>query len=185
MNNTNSSTTEHTGPDVYFYSNIDAASVKELHISLATAAQEAQGVGGAYNLGVVPAIKLHISSFGGSLVHGFAAADFIQRSPAPVITIVEGVTASAATLLSLSGHRRLITPNSTMLIHQLTAAAWGKYSDLKEELDNLTKMMNLLEAFYLKRTKLTKKVLKDLLKRDVVFTAKECIKAGLADFILG
>ena len=42
----------------------------------------------------------------------------IKRSPIPIYTYVEGVVASAATIISIAGKKRFMTPNSMLMIHQ-------------------------------------------------------------------
>ena len=63
--------------------------------------------------------------------------DLIKNLNNPVHTYVDGFAASAATLLSLSGEKRFMTKNSLMLIHQLSSGFMGKFTEIKDENDNL------------------------------------------------
>jgi ATP-dependent protease ClpP protease subunit len=74
-----------------------------------------------------PNIYIHINSFGGSLFAAFSTIDTIMNSRIPIVSIIEGAAASAATIISMVCHKRYITPNSFMLIHQLSTGASGKY----------------------------------------------------------
>jgi len=124
-------------------------------------------------------------SGGGSLFSGFAAMDAIARCAVPTVSIVEGRAASAATLMSVAADKRLMTPHSMMLIHQLSSGMWGTYENVKDHRENVEREMDLIRGVYLDRTKLSKKVLKELLKRDLYFPAADCIKMGLVDGIYG
>jgi ATP-dependent protease ClpP protease subunit len=78
-------------------------------------------------------IYLHINSGGGSLFAAFSTIDTIINSQIPIVSIIEGSGASAATLISIVCHERFITENSYMLIHQLSSFNKGKYDEMKDE----------------------------------------------------
>lgn len=128
-------------------------------------------------------IKLHIKSNGGTLIDGFDAVEYIKNCPVPVHTYVEGMVASAATLMSTVGSKRFMQPTAFMLIHELRSGVWGKMSEIEEEVDNLQKSSKLIKDFYLEHTLLSRTKLNDLLKKDINLTAKECLKYGLIDEI--
>ena len=72
-------------------------------------------------------IKLHLNSPGGEVKDAFVIVDIILKSEVPIYTIIEGESASAATLISVIGHKRYITENSNMLITIKSAVGfWGK-----------------------------------------------------------
>ena len=181
-----SSTSEvkHTNNRVYFYTYVDDKTILKFQEALETAA--ANVLTYAYNNRSKPApVYIHINSGGGSLFGGFAAMDAIARCAAPTVSVVEGRAASAATLMSVAADKRLITPHSLMLIHQLSSGMWGTYENIKDHRDNVERYMDIIRKVYLERTKLSKKTLKELLQRDLYFPAEECVKMGLADGIYG
>ena len=53
-------------------------------------------------------IYLHINSFGGSVFASLATIDSIRNCKYPVVSIIEGAAASAATLISVVCHERII-----------------------------------------------------------------------------
>ena len=79
-------------------------------------------------------IWLHIHSYGGLLHAGLGSADQLATVATPIYSIVEGVCASAGTLISMACVKRYITPNSFMLIHQLRSFMWGTHEEFKDEL---------------------------------------------------
>jgi len=131
-----------------------------------------------------PPTHLHIHSYGGDLFAGFAAAEAVRKSRVPVHTHVEGGAASAATLFSVMGDHRTIGENSFILIHQLSSGFWGKYEEWKDETKNNDLLMARLHAIYAERTRLPKKKVEEILKRDLWFDAKKALKCGLVDEIL-
>ena len=128
-------------------------------------------------------IYLHINSFGGSVFAALSTIDTIKSLRVPVVSIIEGSAASAATMISITCEYRIILPSSLMLIHQLSSSTWGNMDELEDEMKNLKKLMNMITDLYKKYTKLKGKKLDDILKHDIWWDAKECLKVGLVDEI--
>lgn len=126
-------------------------------------------------------LYLHITSYGGDLLAGFRAVDAIKRSEIPIYTIVDGYAASAATLMSIVGKKRYMTPNSYMLIHQLSSGSNGKFWEIKDEFDNCETWMNDIYDLYIDNTKLTREQLEEHLSHDLWWKSQQCIDSGLVD----
>ena len=129
-------------------------------------------------------IKLYITSGGGSVYNVLSAIDTIKNMRIQVNTYVKGFAASAATLLSLSGKKRFITENSYMLIHEIRSATWGKFSEIKDDFNNMTVLNDHIKNYYIKNTKLTKEELDEQLKQDVIWNPEKCLEKGLVDEII-
>ena len=140
-----------------------------------------------WGLSEIPTLHLHIQSYGGFAHAGFSAYDHIRNLSIPIYTHVDGVAASAATLLILAGKKRFIQRNSFMLIHQLKTDYWGSFTheQMKDQQENSENLMNALKTVYLEKTKLTAKKLEELLKHDLYFNAEQCLEFGLVDEIVG
>jgi ATP-dependent Clp endopeptidase proteolytic subunit ClpP len=129
-------------------------------------------------------IFLHINSTGGGLFDGLLASDIIRTNKVPIITIVDGVAASAATLMSIVGKKRFINKNSFMLIHQLSSGVWGTYHNIKDEKQNCDLLMKTIKKIYKEHTKVPIKKLEQILERDIWLSSEECLEYGLVDEIL-
>lgn len=131
-------------------------------------------------------IMLHIKSYGGSVFAGLAGMDTIQdiQKRVPVYTIVEGCSASAGTFLSVVGTKRYMRKNAWMLIHQLSSGFWGKYAEIKDEVENLDRLMDTIKRIYKEHTKVPMKEIDGILKRDIWWDAQTCLKYGLIDEII-
>ncbi len=129
-------------------------------------------------------IELYIHSYGGSVLSAFATYDLISRNPIPIWTYVEGGAASAATLLSVAGAKRLITKTSYMLIHQLSSVHWGKFEELKDDMKNSENLMNRIKQIYRDKTKIPEKELDEILKHDLWLDAEKCLEWGLVDEVV-
>lgn len=129
-------------------------------------------------------LYLHINSYGGDLLAVMAVIDAIQNSDIPVYTIIEGCAASAGTLMSVVGHRRLITRNSYMLIHQLSSGMYGKMEELEDEMINNKVFMKRIYDIYEEKTNMKKREIVEALKKDLWWDAETCLKKGLVDEII-
>ena len=168
------------GNRIYFYSEVTRPKILELNRSIAKLANQFKTSSDL--LGNTPApIKLHINSYGGSVFAGFAAVDYIRNSKVPVISVIDGCAASAATIMSVTAHERLMHENSFMLIHQLSSGCWGKMAEIEDEFKNLQIIMNRIKDIYKEHANIPKKELGEILKHDLWWDKDTCIKYGLVD----
>lgn len=131
-----------------------------------------------------PIIHLHINSFGGSVLAALATIDTIRQLKSKVYTYVDGGAASAATLISCVGSKRLIGMHSYMLIHQVRGESGGKLEEMEDEIINTRQFMQMIKNLYKKHTNIKEKKLDELLKSDLWIDAKTCLEYGLVDEII-
>lgn len=166
---------------VYFYSPVSRNSVHALGILLREAEEYCFLTSFRLHIPEFP-IYLHISSLGGSVYDALQARDEIHTLRVPVHTVVEGATASAATLISLAGARKYIRPSAYMLIHQLRSGAWGgTMSQGEDHLKNLRALTERLVSIYKHETQLPSKTLSNILKHDLWWNSERCLECGLID----
>lgn len=170
--------------DIYFYSEVTRPKILLLNKNLLELGKNLVNQANLLSLSEPAKIQLRINSYGGSVFAGLAAVDYIKQSPVPVTSIIEGCAASAATIMSVSAHHRQMNPNSFMLIHQLSAGMWGKYEEMKDQMDNNDRLMRLIKDIYIEHTKIPRKKLNEILKKDLWFDAETCLEYGLIDEIV-
>ena len=168
------------GNRIYYYAHVDTKPILELNKALAEVSGKLIAEFGKD----APPIKLHINSLGGYLYDCMAGIDAVLACPIPVHTIVEGVAASAATLISVHGTKRYIARNSYMLIHQLRGVAWGKYEEMKDSMENAKTFMKRIRLVYNKYTKVPDSEIKQILKRDIWWDSNTCLGYGLVDEVI-
>jgi len=168
---------------IYFYADIDRSSILQLNKALYTTSLMLKTK--AMELSTEPAnIYLHINSDGGEVEQGLIASDYIRKCKVPVYTIVDGSCSSAATFMSIVGTKRYIHENSFMLIHQLSGNMWGTFSNMQDEMANCRLLMEVAKGLYKKYTKLSNKMIEEILKKDLMLHSKECLRYGLVDEII-
>lgn len=180
-------TVETADNHAYFYSDVNAdrclALMRQLRGAASLLTEERLRRQLPENYPHVP-IWLHILSGGGDVFPGLSVAGQIPNLSAPVYSIIEGYTASAATLISMACPRRFIQRDAFLLIHQVSAAAWGTYNQIRDEVHLLDMLMDRLIEFYRAHSKLPRRKLRQMLQRDTWLDAQEALKAGFVDEII-
>ena len=171
---------------IYYYGGVTTGNCLKLNLAIQDVSRKLSLV--RVDMGVDNLkIFLHINSFGGSVFAALSSIDTIMNCDYPIVSIIEGAAASAATLMSVVCHERVIRPNAYMLIHQMSSGFWGKMEEIKDEFINLKKLSKKLKKIYKEHTKLNNKTsevkLNEILKRDLWWDSDECIKYGLVDRI--
>jgi ATP-dependent protease ClpP protease subunit len=134
------------------------------------------------NIDNIP-IYLHLTTNGGIIHSAFSIIDCMNNISLPIYTVIEGFVASAGTLISVNGEKRYIGKNAYVLIHELRSGVWGKMSELEEEMINIKKIQEHLINIYLEKTKIKRKKLNKILKKDIEWNAEEALEIGIADEI--
>ena len=173
---------------IYFYTDVNTQSILELNKAILRLNKDMKtymnAANSEYNMIVRDAcIYLHINSLGGYITDVLSGVDTIIKSEIPIVSIVEGYAASAATLLSVVCSKRLMTKHSTMLIHQLRGGTWGTFEQMKDDMTNSSYLQKTIKQLYLEycKGKMKKERLEKLLTRDLMMNFKKCKKLGLVD----
>lgn len=182
----NASTVETIDNHIYFYADVEADKCLDLIRAVREKDSELRSEHLSRGLEGQPLtpIWLHVHSYGGSLFTAFSIADQLAMIKTPIYSVVEGVTASAATLIAMSASRRYMLANSFMLIHQISSFMWGTHEQFKDELELQTKIMDRLVNFYVLKAKVKEDEVREMLKRDFWMDAEQSVKLGFVDDIL-
>ena len=165
---------------IYFYTDVKNKSAQELNIALREVENELLMKNKIHDYHK-EFIYLHINSFGGSVFAAFSIIDTIRSLKVPVVSIIEGGSASAATLISVVCDHRIIYETSYMLIHQLSSCTWGKMDKLEEEMINLKELMRQIKSIYVKYANIPDEELENILTHDLWWNANICLEKGLVD----
>ena len=168
--------------NIYFYGDILEGNALELNAALFELDKKLS-VAKVY-LDVKPIINLRINSYGGSLFAGLATVDVLRNLNCEVHSYIEGAAASAATIISVACKKRFIGKYSKMLIHQLSAGTYGKFTELEDDMENNKHLMDTIKDIYKAYTNLPMKKLNEILKHDLWFDSKTCLEYGLVDEIV-
>ena len=131
-------------------------------------------------------ISMYINSPGGSVYAGLAIYDTMQYIKPDVQTICVGVAMSMGALLLGGGAKgkRMATPNSKILIHQVSGGFQGQATDIEIHAKEIIDVRRRLDEIIAKHTgQKLEKVANDT-ERDYFMSAEEAVKYKLVDRVI-
>jgi ATP-dependent Clp protease protease subunit len=131
-------------------------------------------------------IIFYINSPGGNVSDGLAIFDTMHYVKCDVQTVGIGLQASMGAILVSSGTKgkRLILPNSRVMIHQPSAGTEGKVSDMEISLKESIRIKKLLNEILAKNTGQSLSRIEKDMDRDFWMTAQEAKAYGLVDKVI-
>jgi ATP-dependent Clp protease, protease subunit len=131
-------------------------------------------------------VSIYINSPGGSVYAGLAIYDTMQYIKPDVQTICVGVAMSMGALLLAGGAsgKRMATPNSKILIHQVTGGFQGQATDIEIHAREIIDVRKRLDEIIAKHTgQPMEKVQKDT-ERDYFMSAEEAREYSIVDRVI-
>lgn len=132
-------------------------------------------------LGDVKDILVRINSPGGEVFDGFAIYNALKNHPAQVHVQIDGLAASIASIIAMSGDLITMGDGAMMMIHNPWTIAIGDSDDMRKTADMLDKVSEGLLDAYESRTGVARDEIKTMLAAETWFTAAEAIENGFAD----
>jgi ATP-dependent protease ClpP protease subunit len=131
------------GNKIYFHKEVSRESVLNLIFTLNQTVKKIKNTSDQIGVDDYPPVYLFINSGGGDYYAGMSAFDHIKNMDYPVYTVVDGLTASAGTFISLAGKKRLMLKSSWVLIHQIKTwfSGYNTFEELKDEMLNTRKLL--------------------------------------------
>jgi ATP-dependent Clp endopeptidase proteolytic subunit ClpP len=137
------------------------------------------------NLGEVENINLHINSPGGSVFAAVAIANTLKNHKAKVTAYIDGLAASAATIITSACNVVKMPKNALFMIHNPLTWAYGNKQELEKTGILLDKVKDsILETYLTKAKDRTKEELSAFMDEEKWFNAEEAKEYGFVDEIL-
>jgi ATP-dependent protease ClpP protease subunit len=134
----------------------------------------------------VSRLDVHMSSPGGSAQTGVVIYNNLRRHPARVRMVVDGLAASAASIIAMAGDEIVMSPGSMMMIHNARGSIFGGTADEFQTMAGVLEKTNVSMAeIYAARAGGTGKGWLKAMARESWYTASEAVEAGLADQVDG
>lgn len=130
-----------------------------------------------------PVIEVQINSPGGNVFDGIAIYNALRAHPARIVTRVDGLAASIASVIVQAGDERQMMGGSQLMVHRAWAACIGNDEDMAEMAKLLAKQNDVLVGIYAQRTGRPAARIRELLNAETWFTAEEAVREKLADSI--
>ena len=136
------------------------------------------------NLGDVENITLHINSPGGSVYTAIAINNALRRHKAKVTVNIDGIAASAATLITCAGDTVRMPKNALFMIHNPLTIAMGDSEEMRKQADVLEKHKNSILETYLQKVNIDKEKLSELMDNETWMDAEMAKDYGFVDEIV-
>lgn len=131
-------------------------------------------------------LTVHINSCGGNLYTGSAIHDLLKEMVQNVTVIIEGIAASAATVIAVAGNTVKMMKNGLFMIHEPSAVVWDNFTA-----DDAQKLKDMLDAgaesaalAYAEKTGLSVKALRKMMKEETWMTGEEALEKGFVDELI-
>nr|DAW46818.1 MAG TPA: Putative ATP dependent Clp protease [Caudoviricetes sp.] len=128
-------------------------------------------------------ITLNISSNGGGATAAIAIANALKRHKARVIANIDGIAASAATIITSACDIVRMPKNALFMIHNPWTIAMGEEKDFEKMAETLSKVKNSIIETYIDKTGMNKEKLSELMDKESWFNANEAKEYGFVDEI--
>lgn len=134
-------------------------------------------------MGTVDEVEVVINSGGGSVFDAFAIFSQLRKFPAKIVTIIEGVAASAAAFLAEAGDVRFMSGNALFMIHKASGIGSGDQDVIAKLLDVLKKVDGILENTFVKASTSTLEAVRGFMTAEEFMTANQAKERGFIDEI--
>ena len=126
-------------------------------------------------------ITLHINSDGGEIFDAIALYNSLKSRN--VYVIVEGMCASAASIVAMAGKHILMRIGSLMMVHNPITAVKGDSDALKDAAALMDKITQSMADIYSERTGLDREQVIALMASEAYMTPEEAVRLHFADEI--
>lgn len=129
-------------------------------------------------------ITVWINSPGGDCVAAAQIYNMLTQYKGNVTVKIDGIAASAASVIAMAGNTVLMSPVSMMMIHNPATFAFGDHAEMQKAIDMLAEVKESIINAYVIKTGLTRAKLSHLMDAETWMDANKAIELGFADDII-
>jgi ATP-dependent protease ClpP protease subunit len=111
---------------------------------------------------------------------GVAIYNLIRAQGVPVDVMVDGVAASAASVIAMVGNTRTMGKGAMMMVHNPWSIAIGDAAEMRKMADSLDKVAESISDIYIARTGKSKDDMRAMLDAETWLSADEAVEHGFA-----
>lgn len=130
-------------------------------------------------------ITVKLNSCGGDLYTGIAIHNALKALSGEVNVIVEGIAASAASVIMCAGDTVTVYPGSLIMIHGVSVMLWDymNMQDMKQLMKGMDASERAVAEIYNSKTGIEVDTLRSMMTKETWFTGREALEKGFADAI--
>lgn len=129
-------------------------------------------------------INVHINSPGGDVFEAWAIYQSIRAHKAKVVVHIDGLAASAASVIALAGDEIRMARGAFFMIHRAWVVAIGDAEELRKTIDMLRKVERGIESLYADRSNLSLEEVRAAMAEETWYSASEAKAAGFVDLVV-
>lgn len=129
-------------------------------------------------------VTIWLNSPGGDCIAASQIYTMLMDYPDDVTIKIDGIAASAASVIAIAGTKVLMAPTALMMIHNPMTMAYGNHEDMEKAMEMLDEVKESIINAYEIRTGLSRSKLSHLMDSETWFNANKAVEMGFADGIL-
>lgn len=128
-------------------------------------------------------ITVKLNSCGGDLYTGIAIHNALKSLAGEVNVVVEGIAASAASVIMCAGDTVTVFPGSLVMIHGVSVYLWDALNiqDMKQLIKGMDASERAVAEIYNEKTGIDTDTLRGMMTRETWLTGREAMERGFAD----
>ena len=129
-------------------------------------------------------ITLRVNSPGGDCIAASQIYTMLMDYPADVTVKIDGIAASAASVIAMAGTKVCMSPTSLMMIHNPATFAMGDSEEMRKAMQLLSEVKESIINAYEIKTGLSRAKLSQLMDGETWMNPKMALELGFCDEIL-
>ena len=129
-------------------------------------------------------VSVWINSPGGDCIAAAQIYNMLSAYPGKVTVKIDGIAASAASVIAMAGDTVYMSPVSMMMIHNPATVAFGDHAEMQKTIDMLNEVKESIINAYVLKTGQSRAKLSHLMDAETWMDANKAVELGFADEIL-
>ncbi len=129
-------------------------------------------------------VTIWVNSPGGDCTAASQIYSMLMDYKNDVTVKIDGIAASAASVIAMAGTKVLMAPTAMMMIHNPATAAFGDHVDMEKAIEMLDEVKESIINAYEIKTGLSHTQLSHMMDETTWMNAKKAIELGFADGLL-
>ena len=129
-------------------------------------------------------VTIWLNSPGGDCIAASQIYSMLMDYSDDITVKIDGIAASAASVIAMAGTRVLMAPTALMMIHNPMTLAYGNHEDMEKAIAMLDEVKESIVNAYEIKTNLSRAKLSHLMDSETWMNANRAIELGFADDLL-
>lgn len=129
-------------------------------------------------------VTIFINSPGGDVFAASQIYTMLMEYKGHVTVKVDGIAASAASVIAMAGGEVYMSPTSMLMLHNPMTIAWGNVSEMQKAIDMLDEVKESIINAYELKSGLSRSRISHLMDAETWLNARKAVELGFADAVL-